>query len=220
MDQRFVLVLFLAVMGLVVVTCGGELAHLWRGADKDWAGVFGSWFGGVASFAAVVAALGIAGWQKQSQDWTIERANLKIEKIVLHRVNRQCTLLAMRLGLLLQDDTTLFINAHLMRDERNLHRSFFMPDGLNVPILPLGELVYIDTISLRMVDIYDRLEIHRRNVEIMGETNDDDVFSHVVEGMKVNLLKLREHAVEVSLYARARLGVINRSLDAASSRSN
>lgn len=209
MEQRFVSVLFYTVMAAVVVTCGAEWLHMWRGADPGWVGAYGSWFGGLGSFAAVVSALWIAGWQKRSHDDAEHAANLKKEKIILHKVRRHCEDMAISVEPLLKDEYSSYFQAHALRDQSILLRRTFVPEGIDVPILSLNELTFIDAVSTDIIKLYDKIELHKRYVNILCSTRDDDIFDFTIEMMRENIQRMRETSLDVSRYARSRLAEIS-----------
>lgn len=208
LEQRVVSVLFYGVMLLVTATCSIELFRISQGADSGWAGAYGSWFGGAGSFAAVVAALAIAGWQKRSQDRITEASNLRREKIILYQIRRHFTNASMALGPLLQDDYTIFFKIHAFRDQPALLRSAFFPDLLQIPKLPLDELIYVDPISLKVAEMYERLEAHRRHIEILCKTKDEEVFEKTMYSMKANVETMRKTSILIAKYAKKRLNIV------------
>ncbi len=209
MEQRIGLVLFYGTMCLVVATCGAELLHFSKASDSGWAGAYGSWFGGAGSFAAVIAALAIAGWQQRTQARNTAVSNAKREKILLYRVRRHFVNASLALGPMISDEYTLFFKAHAFRGNDALLRGALMPNALMIPRLSLEELIFIAPISLKLAEVYDRLDAHEQLVNSVSQQIDDNTFGTLILLLKDNAIRMRALSIEIALSAKRSLAAVS-----------
>ena len=187
--EKAAYVLFYGIMALVAVTCAINIGSIRALQTSDWFSAWGSWFGGAASFAAVVVALYIAFRQETVSHKQAVREERLMETIVAYKLSTAARFISYRARSLLVPS----IRHHLEEASFNPGMARMSLEIYTaIELSQINELKHVPSAIRMAIQLNERLIHFNRKVEVFCERRLEKHFlDYFADGMDHDLREIR-----------------------------